>query len=131
MPVSFTIFEERGFFLSTWSGAITDSVLLSSYKQLFEDEKYKPGFHEIADLRKARFDNLTSEGFRNLSKMVDSYLAGKCESFKTAMIVSHDFPYGMSRMYEVFSSNTPETVQVFRDPNKAIEWIGVGNFSLD
>ena len=80
---------------------------------------------------KARFDNLTSEGFRNLSKSVDRYLAGKCESFKTAMIVSHDFPYGMSRMYEVFSSNTPEIVQVFRDPNKAIEWIGVGDFSLD
>ena len=135
MPILFTIYEERGFFLSTWSGVISDDDLLTSYKTLFGDEKYKPGFHEIADTRNADITGVTSDGFRKLFQMVESHLTGKCEGFKTAIIAPEAYIYGMSRMYEMLSegmSNTvSETVMVFKDPAEAIKWIGVEDFSLE
>ena len=131
MPISFTIYEERGFFLSSYVGVISDSDLLSSYKQLLEDEKFKPGFHELADMRNAQMTGVTSEGLRHLSSMVESHLTGKCKGFKTAVIAPKDFLYGMSRMYEMISDGTSETVMVFKEPNKAIEWIGIEDFSID
>ena len=131
MPISFKIFEDDGFFLSTWVGSISDSDLQSSYKQLLEDEKFKPGFNEIVDARNAQISDVTSEGLRNLSSMVESHLAGKCEGFKTAVIAHKDFLYGMSRMYEMISDGKTETVRVFRGPSEAIKWLGIQDFTID
>jgi hypothetical protein len=130
MPISFKIYEDHGLFLSSWIGTISDSDLISSYKQLLEDENFKPGLHELADARKAEMSGVTTEGFRKLSAMVESHLAGKCHSFKTAVIAPEGFTYGMSRMYEIISYQNTETVRVFREPDEAIKWLGIENIKI-
>jgi hypothetical protein len=125
VPILHTINEELGVVLSSLVGAISDSDLLPSYKQLYENEKWKPGFHEIVDLRNAQMNGVTSEGLRQLSSLVESYTNGKCESFKTAVIAPEDLPFGLARIYAAISSETPERVMVFRDLNKAFEWLGI------
>jgi len=130
MGISFKIFEEYGFFLSSWVGSISDSDLLSSYKQLFENEKFKPGFHEIVDMRNAEMDRVTSDGMGRLASMVERNLSGKCEGFKTAVIAPENLPFGLSRVYEAVSSQSPEDVMVFRELNSALKWIGVDESAL-
>ena len=46
------------------------------------------------------------------------------EEFKTAVLTSEDAAFGMSRVYEVFSSESPEKVQVFRDRHEALCFLG-------
>lgn len=131
MPISFTIYEDRGFLLSTWSGVISDPELLSSYKQLFENERYKPGFHEIADLRNAEMSGVTGEGYRRLSMLVENHLKGKCEGFRSAIIADEDYVFGMSRMYEMISGEELEEVMVFREPYEAAKWLGIDDFHIE
>jgi len=131
MPILFTIYEEHGFFLSTWVGDISDSDLLSTYKQLFESEDYQPGFHEIADMRNVQMGGVTTQGLRRLASMVERYLAGQCEGFKTAIIAPKDLPFGLSRQYEFLSDESPERVMVFREPKEALKWIGADDSLLE
>ena len=131
MSISFTVFAEDGFFVSSWVGRVTDSDLLSSYKQLLESEEFRPGFHEIADVRNAQMPSVTSGGLRQLVSMVETYLAGKCDGFKTAVIAPETLPFGLARQYAVFSDKSPENVMVFKEPKEALKWIGAPDSILD
>ena len=129
MAILHTINQEHGVVLSTWVGVISDSDLLQSYKQLYEDERWKPGFHEIVDAREAQVSDVTSTGLRRLSSMVEGYVAGV--GFRTAIVASKDLHFGLARLYEAVSDASPETVMVFREMDEAIEWIGVDDSSFE
>ncbi len=130
MPISFKLYEEHELFLSKWVGEISDSDLLQSYKQLFDNEKYKPGFDEIADTRNANIAGVTSEGLMSLFIMVQQNISGKCESFKTAVIAPKDLEFDMARIYEVFSDDSNENVMVFRSIDSALNWLGIEGISI-
>ena len=125
MPILHTINEELGVVLSSWVGDISDSDLLLSYEQLYQNENWKPGFNEIVDLRNAELSDVTSEGLEQLSITVKQITAGKCEVFKTAVIAPDDLPFGLARVYEAVSADTPERVMVFRDLKHAFVWLDI------
>ncbi len=131
MPISFTFYEEHKLFLSKWEGAISDSELLTSYKQLLSNDKYKPGFHEISDTINANVTGVTSEGINRLFTMVERHLSGKCEGFKTAIIAPKDLEFGMGRIYEAVSSESFENVMVFRSTDDALKWLSIEGFSIE
>jgi hypothetical protein len=126
MPILHTINEELGVVLSTWVGSVSDENVVGEYRQLYDNKRWKPGFHEIADMRDVDVSGLTGKGVREVSMMVEGYTAGKCEGFKTAVIASEDLPFGLARMYEAVSNESPESVMVFRTVEAALEWMGVG-----
>ena len=123
MPVSFEIHTDQGFFVSTWGGEIMDSDLQSSYETLFRDKAFKPGLNEIADMSDADMKGVTSNGLQTLSWMVRQRLGDKCAGFKTAIIAPEDLSFGLSRMYEMLSDDSPESVKVFRERDEAWAWI--------
>ncbi len=131
MPISFKFFEEHELFLSKWVGDISDSDLLQSYKQLFDSERYKPGFHEITDTRDANIAGITSKGLYRLSALVDQRLSGKAKEFKTAIISPKDLEFGMARIYEVFRDKSKENVMVFRNTESALKWLGFEGLSIE
>jgi hypothetical protein len=125
MAILFTLNESHGLFISSWLGTISDADLIPAYERLFATEGWKPGFNEIADVREADMAGVTSKGMRQLAMMVESYLRGRCEGFKTAVVAHEDLPFGMARIYAALSDQSPESVRVFRDLKAALEWIGV------
>jgi hypothetical protein len=42
---------------------------------------------------------------------------------KLAIVVSSDFSFGMSRMYEILSDRLPQRIMVFRDYAEAEKWL--------
>ena len=71
MTILHTINEERGIVLSSFLGAISDADLLPAYKQLYENKRWKPGFHEIVDFRNAQMEGVTGEGLHRLVGRVE------------------------------------------------------------
>ena len=114
MGISFRIHGEHGFFISEWVGPISDSDLVPAYMELLGNEAYRPGFHELTDLRRAQMGGVTSTGLRSLALVVERHLAGKCDSFRTAVVAPEDLEFGLSRVYEAMSRESPEHVMVFR-----------------
>jgi hypothetical protein len=125
MPILHKIDEKLGIVLSTWIGIVSDADAVPAYRQLYEDKRWKPGFHEIVDLREADVSGVTSRGLRAVSGMVDDYTGEECEEFRTAVIAPKDLPFGVARIYQAISDETPERVRVFRDVKTALEWMNV------
>lgn len=106
-------------------GEISDAELLPSYKKLYENKIWKPGFNEIVDVRNAQVKSVTSKGLLQLSDLVKSYVKEKGIEFKTAIIAPEDLQFGLSRVYEAISHESPEEIMVFRDLNNAFDWLGI------
>ena len=123
--ITYQIHEELGVFVSHWSGSITNTLMLDCYRNLFENPAWKPGLHELADLRSSEMSKVTPDGLRALIGMVEHRFEGLGIDFKTAIIASADLPYGLARLYEMVSEQSPESVQVFRSSSAAVEWLGV------
>ena len=124
-PITYRIYGDSGVFLSTWSGPLTDADLFRCYEGLSEMPDWRPGLHELADLRTADVAAVSAEGLRGLSRMVEGHFDGLGVEFKTAVIAPDDLPFGLARLYEMVSDQSPETVQVFRSPSPALKWLRV------
>ena len=125
MKIRFMVNEEHRFALATWAGSLSDADVLAAYERLYGDERWQPGFDEIVDLRHAELSRITAEGLRALDTLVRDKTGDYCESFKTAVVAPDDLEFGLARMYELLSEESPESVMVFRELDQALAWIGV------
>ncbi len=124
MPITFRIIESKNYFISTWSGKITDSGMLNLYKSFYEGPEWLPGLNELCDMSRADLSNVTSEGARTLGKYVETFYKTKgITSSKTATFCPTDCLYGMARLYQVRSEGSPELTKVFRDYDTAESWL--------
>ena len=131
MSVKHRIIDEYGIVFTTIANDVCDENLLVSYKQLYENKRWKPGFHEIVDFRYAnRLDGLTIKGIYSLALMVEHYTSGKCAGFKTAIIAPDVIPSGLSLIYQLFTEGTGEDVEIHGEIGEAIKWIGLDDDAI-
>lgn len=124
MGITFTIKADDGYFISKYVGAITDDELLASYTAFHEGNDWIPGLHELADLSEANMKQVTQEGLRCLASYVKAvYLKHGLLAIKTAAFAPNDLPFGIARVYEAVSSESPVCLQAFRDVNDAKLWV--------
>lgn len=123
MSIIHTIDSEIGVVLSTWVGEVSDSDLISSYKELVEGELWKPGYDSILDLRGARLNLVTDNGLYNLYVLVRSHTEGKCEDYHSVLIASNDLVRELATKYESFSDDELHKLTVFEDIKEAYKWL--------
>ena len=133
-PITFEIFPEQGFYISRWVGRVDDEAMARAYRRLFEIEAWRPGLDEVVDAREADVRLVSAEGVRTLSKIIESHLVSleaEDVSFRTAAVFGNDLGFGLARLYEMVSVDSPETVRVFREMAAAREWLGLSPESHD
>ncbi len=123
----YRIHKELGFLVTTWTGKVTNEDLINSYTRIFTDKNWSNQYNELADFREADAAKVTNNGLRKLVELAVKYEGDK----KSAILVSHDLTYGLARMYEILSEQSPETVQVFRSAEKALNWLDAPSDLLD
>lgn len=128
MSILHAINDEIGIVLSTWIGEISDADLVPSYKRLYEDDLWKPRFHEIVDLRNAKLDTITNDGLLKFHTLVRSYTDGKCEKFDSVLVASDELVAEIAQTYKTFSEDCPKKLTVFSDLNEAFKWFGVEGY---
>ena len=122
MPITYRIAEEYGVVLFSCAGLISDSDQLLSCQELYNDEKWKPGFHEVVDLRNSNLSGITNDGLHELSLLSKQYTEGKCEGFKTAIIAPEVIPSAIATFYSVLADGvgSPEHVNIFTELSLSI-----------
>lgn len=123
MSIIHAIDSEMGVVLSTWVGIISDSDLLSSYKELFEGELWQPGYDGILDLRSARLNLVTDKGLYNLHLLVKSHTEGQCDEFNSILIASDDLVRELVAKFESFSDDELHKLTIFADTKEAHKWL--------
>lgn len=79
---------------------------------------------ELVDLSEADVSNVTADGLVSLAMtLADLFERDGIELYKTAVYSPEDLPFGLSRLYEAYTADSPESVQVFRDRDEALSWL--------
>ncbi len=124
MPITFSVIENKNYFVAAWFGEISDAEMYDSYKSFYEGGNWSPKLNELADLSHSDMSKITSEGLSSLTQFVESFFIQKgVISAKTAAYSPSDLSYGMARIYGVWSEKSPEEFRVFRDYHDAIFWL--------
>jgi hypothetical protein len=125
MSVEFRIDKDDGIVYGTLKGEVNVEEILAAMEHLVQSEEYEPNLNGITDLRAMKWES--DQG--DLRKLVHFLIEHrkKIGRSRSAVVVSGDRTYGMSRMFEVFSEQAPLKVRVFRDFDKAKRWVIEGN----
>ena len=104
-------------------GVIDISELTESLKEIYNSPDFDSELNVFWDLQQADFSSISSEDVRSFMEYVVK-LWGTGGKSRAALVVSDNLGYGMSRMYQMMMEGaTSSEVAVFKDTNKAKEWI--------
>ena len=124
MPITFTPNPEEGYFVSKFTGKVTDDEFLDSYKEYYNNEHWIPLLKELADFSECESPLLTTGGLDRLANYIKAlFIERGITTFQTAVYAPNDLPFGIARIYEAMTIGSPESVMVFRQLNEAISWL--------
>ena len=121
MSVEFRMDRDEGIVYGTCRGEVTAEEIMEHLAGVFMSEDYEPWFRGLTDLRETSWES--NQG--DLRKLVQFLIRhrDRIGKHRSAVVVANERAYGMARMFEVFSEQTPINVRVFRDYDKAKSWI--------
>lgn len=131
MPITYTIKKEKGVVVSKHEGVVSDKELLDTYRRLYNDPDFQLEFKKLVDLRATESLERSADALQDIAQMIKSRYAGSSARSKTAIVAPRDLSYGLARIYEVYSEDTPQETAVFRDLEKALDWLELSADILD
>ena len=122
--IEYRILPDLGLTRTAWSGTVDDAELLEVYDRLFHDPQFRPGLHELADLRETtNLRGITGRGLRSLVRLAERAGGDSGSGSRTAILVRAEAAYGIGRMYEAYTYGSTDNVDVFRDPAEALAYV--------
>ena len=124
MAITFELNNNDGYYISTWTGVITNAEMLTAYKDFFEGEEWFSGLKELANTSQADLFNITSLGLRQLALYTQQvYKENGLASVRTSAYCPQDLPLKLAKIYESWTKESPERIKVFSDIQEAESWL--------
>ncbi|MFP4054487.1 MAG: hypothetical protein ACLFV7_11570 [Phycisphaerae bacterium] len=90
-------------------------------KRIVDSDEHPPDVPTLWDTRQVRWKNAHRGSLKQMIAIREGFpCRGKA---RLAILVAGDLGFGMSRMYEAFSHDLPQSIRVFRDQGKAEDWL--------
>lgn len=100
------------------------------FTEIIEHEHWQAGFNILCDYREIENFDVSTEDIDKITrwqKSIDDQIGdGRC-----AVVASKDSVYGMSRMWEILSSELSQQIGVFRKFDDAVSWLEYSVFNKD
>ena len=81
--------------------------------------------NSLTDLSEADLSNLSNDAIRMLADFFSS-LCNNNTAMKTAIYATQDLSFGLSRVYEALIYGNAQDIEIFKDREKAIQWLSTG-----
>jgi hypothetical protein len=113
------------------AGVIIHTVVgdlgIDDVQQAFALRSSHPDYHPemcvLWDLSQANASRISTDEIRRLAQRNKSRVKKTGIGYKVAFVAPRDIEYGLSRMYEMFSDETPVENRVFRTIEEARLWL--------
>lgn len=130
MSVTAHLLPEHCLLISKFYGVLTDDLFVSYYDKLLSLPGDSGMFHELVDFSELTRVELTKGALSRVAmKATAKY--GSCDiKLKCAIIASLDYVFGLSRMYEMGERHSNIELQVFRNAQEAVDWLGLSESTL-
>jgi hypothetical protein len=122
MPCGYTIDLARSLVLSRGWDVVMDRELLAHVRILTADPRFARDFRQLADLRDVTDVQITASTIREMVKL-NPFGAGA----RRAVVVTNDVVFGMARMYQILTDESPDELQIFRKVDDALQWLWIAD----
>ena len=129
MPITFRIDKESGVVCTTIDGYVSTDEIIEGLRNIMNHPDFRPGLNGIADLRNSDLNTFSAD-VKRIAELLVEY-RDKTGPSRTAVLVSNDVTFGMTRVFQVFAEQSSVETAIFRDMEEAVQWLGVGNASAD
>jgi hypothetical protein len=99
-----------------------DRELLAHVRILTADPRFARDFRQLADLRDVTDVQITASTIREMVKL-NPFGAGA----RRAVVVTNDVVFGMARMYQILTDESPDELQIFRKVDDALQWLWIAD----
>jgi uncharacterized protein (DUF2164 family) len=123
MEITTIINKEENLRIHKIKGELTLEILLRELGNIYSNQEFREDMNSLWDIREAEVNSFSAEHVEKVKDLVTNHWGTSGKS-KSALVVSKDIAFGLSRMYEVFiEQDTKSRVMVFRDYEKAKAWV--------
>ena len=106
-------------------GLVDIGELTEYLKNIYNSPDIDLEINVFWNLQEADLSSVSAEEVRSFAEFVGRH-RGKGGRGKTALVVSRDLEYGMSRMYQVLMKiQASADITIFQDINEAKEWMEI------
>ena len=130
MPLEFKIHRDHNLMVTRFWGVVTDEELLDAWREGFANPEYELGTDKLTDMSDVTEFRVGFDALRQLAELVAKKYANSDQTFRSAIIAPDDDCFGSARAYEVFRSDSPNQLQVFREADQALEWLEFPELTL-
>jgi hypothetical protein len=120
MPTSYTIDAKQGLVTSRLWGAVTEDEVYEHNDKLRNDPAFVPNYRQLVDMTGIT-EILVGSGMINSTSLDQFFTPGT----RRAFIASNDGVFGLARMFALRAEGLGQVIEVFRDADKAAEWLGL------
>jgi hypothetical protein len=118
-----------GLILVTSKSVLTGDEVRAFHKKLIDDPEIPPGMRELMDLRNVDLVAVDARIVTEISG-IESARSARVGAARIAVVAPRPVAFGLSRMYEALSADTPKKVNVFTEIDPALEWLGISREEL-
>ncbi len=101
---------------------MADRELLAHVRALTAYPRFARNFHQLIDLRDVSDVQITASCIREMVRL-NPFWAGA----RRAVVVTNDVVFGMARMYQILSDESPDELQIFREMDDALQWLWIAD----
>ncbi len=132
MSITFELNHNSRYFISTWTGVISNGEMLAAYKDFFEGDKWYPDLNELADTSQASLFNITGIGLSQLGIYTQQvygiikYASVKTSAYcpkETSVYCPSGLPSKLAVVVESWANESVENIKLFRDLHDAESWL--------
>ena len=122
MPIELKYDQTKKILLVTVIGQITLDEITSAFQKITSSSQFAPNVDALWDMRQANFTDTNERLWREIIEVRKQYPERK--NYRSAVIATDKFAYGMTRMYELISEgDLPRKLMVFKDFSEGEQWI--------
>jgi hypothetical protein len=130
MPVRYEVSADGKFVRATATGELKVEEIHGFIKAVAEDDRIKPGFLELFDVRRISASQVKPESFARIRQLVMDN-PKRLPGSQLAIVVATGSSYDKARQYEAAASPDVENVIVFNDMATAEVWLGIPDMKTE
>jgi hypothetical protein len=120
LPASYEIDHKQRLVTSRLWGTITEDEVHNHNKKLRTDPAFNPSYQQLVDLTGIT-EIKVGTSMINTTALDQFFSPGT----RRAFVASSDATFGMARMFAMRAEGLGQTIEVFREPDKAKAWLGI------
>jgi len=121
MPITFDINSSDRIVVMRVAGVLDEQAVNLARGSIRAHPDFDPSMVQLFDMRCAQQISLSADAVRALA-----YVSIFDRGARRAFVVGNDFQFGMARMFSLYSEARAQTVEVFREIDSALLWLGGG-----